>query len=68
MGRYRIFDVRRGLLTDDKEIEAESPIEAVRMFYRNVKRISQRQEKAGCRADIVVNNTYCYSGDFRNDN
>lgn len=65
MRRYRIFDVRRGLLADDKEIEAESPIEAVRMFYRNVKRISQRQEKLGFRPNIVVNNTYCYDGDFK---
>lgn len=60
--RYRIFDARRGLLTADKEIEAESPIEAVRMFYSNVRRITERDTRNGFRGDIVVNNTYVYEG------
>lgn len=53
--KYRIYDVRGGLLADDKTVEAKSPIEAVRKLYNNVKRVT----KGG---DIVVNGRYCYEG------
>lgn len=56
MKKYRIYDIRGGLLDEDKIIEAKSPIEAVRMLYNNVKRV-----KNG--GDIVVNASYCYVGD-----
>nr|DAU19728.1 MAG TPA: hypothetical protein [Caudoviricetes sp.] len=60
--KYTIYDVRDGLLGDDKTVEAKSPIEAVRKFYNNVKRV-----KNG--GDIVVNSSYCYVGDRKkNDN
>lgn len=59
--KYRIYDVRDGLLGEDKIIEAKSPIEAVRKLYNNVKRV-----KTG--GDIVVNGSYCYVGDRKNDN
>ena len=59
--KYTIYDVRGGLLADDKIIEAKSPIEAVRKLYNNVKRV-----KNG--GDIVVNGSYCYTGDRKNDN
>lgn len=65
--RYRIFDARRGLLTADKEIEAESPIEAVRTPYKNVRRVTERDTRRGFSGDIVVNNRYVYDGTFRND-
>lgn len=61
MKKYTIYDVRDGLLGDDKTVEAKSPIEAVRKFYNNVKRV-----KNG--GDIVVNGSYCYVGDRKNDN
>lgn len=54
--KYRIYDVRGGLLADDKIIEAKAPIEAVRKLYNNVKRI-----KNG--GDIIVNGSYCYTGE-----
>lgn len=53
--RYRVWDIRSGLLSDDKTVEAKSPIEAVRKLYNNVKRV-----KNG--GDIVVNGSYCYEG------
>lgn len=60
--KYRIYDIRGGLLDEDKIIEAKSPIEAVRKLYNNVKRV-----KNG--GDIVVNGCYCYVGDRKkNDN
>jgi hypothetical protein len=55
MKKYRIYDVRGGLLADDKTVEAKSPIEAVRKLYNNVKRV-----KNG--GDIIVNGSYCYDG------
>jgi hypothetical protein len=58
--KYTIFDIRGGLLADDKIIEAKSPIEAVRKIYNNVKRVKN--------GDIVVNNRYCYIGVRKNDN
>lgn len=61
MKKYRIYDVRVGLLGDDEIIEAKSPIEAVRKLYNNVKRV-----KNG--GDIVVNGSYCYTGERKNDN
>lgn len=54
--KYRVWDIRSGLLADDKTVEAKSPIEAVRKLYNNVKRV-----KNG--GDIVVNGRYCYTGD-----
>lgn len=54
--KYRIFDIRGGLLDEDKTIEADSPIQAVRKLYNNVKRV-----KNG--GDIVVNNRYVYIGE-----
>lgn len=60
MKKYVIYDVRGGLLADDKIIEAKSPIEAVRKLYNNVKRVKN--------GDIVVNNRYCYIGVRKNDN
>lgn len=59
--KYRIYDIRGGLLGEDKIIEAKSPIEAVKKLYNNVKRV-----KNG--GDIVVNSRYCYTGDKKNDN
>lgn len=59
--KYRIYDVRVGLLGDDETVEAKSPIEAVRKLYNNVKRVKN------C-GDIVVNGSYCYVGDRKNDN
>ena len=56
MNKYKIWDIRNGLLADDKTIEAKSPIVAVRKLYNNVKRV-----KNG--GDIVVNGRYCYIGD-----
>lgn len=53
--KYYIYDIRGGLLDEDKIIEAKSPIEAVRKLYNNVKRVKN--------GDIVVNNRYCYIGD-----
>lgn len=53
--KYRIWDIRDGLLADNKIIEAKSPIEAVRKLYNNAKRV-----KNG--GDIVVNGRYCYEG------
>lgn len=53
--KYRIYDIRDGLLGDDKTVEAKSQIEAVRKLYNNVKRV-----KNG--GDIVVNGRYCYTG------
>lgn len=61
MKKYKIWDIREGLLADDTIIEAKSPIEAVRKLYNNVKRV-----KNG--GDIVVNGSYCYTGDKKNDN
>ena len=61
--RYRIFDVRAGLLGADADTEAGSPIEAVRKLYKNVRRVTARDEKRGLRGNIVVNNTYVYDGD-----
>lgn len=55
MKKYRIYDVRGGLLDEDKIIEAKSPIEAVRKLYNNVKRVKN--------GDIVVNGSYCYKGE-----
>ena len=57
MKEYRIFDIRGGLMGDDKVVEAKSPIEAVRKFYDNVKR------DKFCSGPIVVNNSYVYYGD-----
>lgn len=56
--KYKIFDIRGGLLADDRIVEATTPIQAVRKFYDNVKRV-----KNG--GDIVVNNRYCYEGDLK---
>ena len=53
--KYTIYDVRGNLLDDDKIVEANSPIEAVRKLYNNVKRVKN--------GDIVVNRRYCYQGD-----
>lgn len=53
--KYIIFDVRGGLLSDNTEVEARSPIEAVRKLYRNVKRVKN--------GSIVVNHRYCYEGE-----
>lgn len=36
--KYRIFDSNRNILDSDKEIDAKSPIEAVRKFYKKVER------------------------------
>ena len=57
--KYNIYDIRGGLLDDDKVIEANSPIEAVRKLYNNVKRV-----KNG--GDITVRvgrKVYCYYGE-----
>lgn len=56
--KYKIWDIRDGLLADDKTVEAKSPIEAVRKLYNNVKRV-----KNG--GDIVVNGRYCYEGEIK---
>lgn len=53
--KYRIFDTNGSLLSENKEVMAESPIKAVRLFYRNVKRVKN--------GHIVVNNKYCYIGE-----
>lgn len=55
MKKYRIYDIRGGLLDEDKIIETKSPIEAVRKLYNNVKRVKN--------GDIVVNGRYCYTGE-----
>lgn len=55
MKYYTIFDIRGGLMSDDVAVMANSPIEAVRKFYNNVKRVKN--------GDIVVNRKYCYLGD-----
>lgn len=57
MKQYAIFDLRGGLMSDNNVITARSPIEAVRKFYRNVKRVKN--------GNIVVNHRYCYEGDKR---
>ena len=36
--KYRIFDTNGNILSENKEVMAESPIKAVRLFYRNIKR------------------------------
>ena len=36
--KYRISDTNGNILSENKEVMAESPIKAVRLFYRNVKR------------------------------
>lgn len=59
--KYRIYDIRGGLLGEDKIIEAKSPMAAVKKLYNNVKRV-----KNG--GDIVVNGSYCYTGDKKDDN
>lgn len=59
--KYRIIDLREDIFADDIIIEAKSPIESVRKLYNNVKRV-----KNG--GDIVVNGSYCYVGDRKNDN
>ena len=61
MMKYRIWDIRDGLLADDKTVKAKSPIEAVRKLYKNVKRV-----KNG--GDIVVRynrgfTALCYEGE-----
>ena len=61
MKKYRIYDVRDGLLGEDKIIEAKSPIEAVKKVYNNVKRVKNGGK-------IVVNGSYWYVGDRKNDN
>ena len=57
--------MRFGLLEADMDTDARSPIEAVRMFYDNVRRVTARDEKRGFRGNIVVNNTYVYDGDIK---
>ena len=39
MKQYVIFDLRGGLMSDNNVVTARSPIEAVRKFYKNVKRV-----------------------------
>lgn len=54
--KYTLFDVHGGMLDADKEIEADSPIKAVRKFYRNVRR---SRDNGG---DIVVHSANgCYA-------
>ncbi len=39
MNKYRIFDGRLGIMSDDKTIEAKSPIEALKKAgYTNIRR------------------------------
>lgn len=54
---YKIFDTNGNLLTANIEVMAGSPIKAVRMFYKNVKRVKN--------GHIVVNHRYCYIGDVK---
>lgn len=56
---YKIFDTNENLLTANIEVMAGSPIKAVRMFYKNVKRVKN--------GHIVVNHRYCYIGDRKNE-
>lgn len=54
--KYKLFDVHGGLLDSDKEIEASSPINAVRKLYKNVKR---SKDNGG---DVVVHSSIgCYA-------
>ena len=54
--KYTLFNVHGGMLDADKEIEASSPIKAVRKFYRNVRR---SRDNGG---DIVVHSANgCYA-------
>ena len=53
--KYRIFDTNGNILSENKEVMAESSIKAVRLFYRNVKRVKN--------GHIVVNHKYCYIGE-----
>lgn len=57
--KYRIFDTNGNILSENKEVMAESPIKAVRLFYRNVKRVKN--------GHIVVNHRYCYIGDRKDE-
>ena len=57
MKEYKIFDVRGGLLDDNNIVKADSPIQAVRKLYKNVKRNYRNT------GNIVVNNRYLYDGD-----
>lgn len=36
--KYTLFDVNGGLMDTDKEVDAKSPIEAVRKHYKDVRR------------------------------
>ena len=53
--KYRIFDTNGNILSENKEVMEESPIKAVRLLYRNVKRVKDWH--------IVVNHKYCYIGE-----
>lgn len=52
-------------MNEDKGILARSPMEAVKIFYNNVERVTDREMRRGSSANIVVNNIYCYNGDFK---
>jgi hypothetical protein len=60
--KYKIFDMRKGLFSDDAIVEARSPIEAVKKAYPNadVKRIIHDNSEV----NVVVNScrgSYLYS-------
>lgn len=57
MKEYKIFDIRGGLMADDTTIKADSPIQAVRKLYNNVKRNYRNT------GNIVVNGKYVYDGE-----
>ena len=63
MRKYRIFDLRAGLMSADVIIEAKSPLNAVQKLYNNVTRTYDGS------GDIVVssnNGSYVYNGNRNN--
>lgn len=66
MKRYRIFDMRKGLMSADEVVYANSPKEAVEKAYpnSNVRRCTYNYSvRTGdwSGGNVVVNGSYCYS-------
>ncbi len=64
MKRYRIFDLHKGLLSEDEIVYADSPKKAVEKAYptKDVYRHTfEYAKRTGIwNADVVVNGKYCY--------
>lgn len=66
MKRYRIFDMRKGLLSADEIVYADSPKKAVEKLYpnANVRRCTYSYSvRTGdwSGGNVVVNGKYCYA-------